>query len=433
MPRKLFLSFLGTNNYVNCNYIDETDILKKVENVKYIQEAILKLYCKDFNENDKALFFLTKGAEKQNWEDNSQFNRETKQYDLPNIGLKGQLQNLIEFKGSYEAISIPEGFSSSEIMQIFQIIFDLIKEDDEIYLDITHAFRSLPMLGMVLMNYSKTLKNVKLVAIHYGAFEKLGPATEVINLPIEERNAPIIDLMPLASLMDWSMAANTFLKYGIANDLKTLADEVKKNMAISKSESRSTISNLQNISSSIGTVTSNIKTNRGNEIMDGAQFITAKANITNFKENEKIMPQMVPIIDKLASKIENFEQNGLLNWLHAVKWCLDHDLIQEGITQLHEGIVTYLCQINGKDIQNETERRKISEILILLANPNYPFILKDDFVNRSKFMALSSSHESLRVIRNDINHGGNLNTSGKAGDFKKNLMENYNKVKEICS
>ncbi len=48
-------------------------------------------------------------------------------------------------------------------------------------------------------------------------------------------------------------------------------------------------------------------------------------------------------------------------------------------------------------------------------------------------MALSSSHESLRIIRNDINHGGNLIKSGKAGDFKKNLIENYNKIKVICS
>ena len=115
MVRKLFLSFLGTNNYVNCNYVDETDIQKKVENVKYVQEAILRLYCKDFNENDIAYIFVTKDAKNQNWEDNGQFNKTTKQYDLPNIGLKGQLQNLVEFKGSYEAISIPEGFSSNEI------------------------------------------------------------------------------------------------------------------------------------------------------------------------------------------------------------------------------------------------------------------------------------------------------------------------------
>lgn len=433
MVRKLFLSFLGTNNYVNCNYVDETDIQKKVENVKYVQEAILRLYCKDFNENDIAYIFVTKDAKNQNWEDNGQFNKTTKQYDLPNIGLKGQLQNLVEFKGSYEAISIPEGFSSNEIMQIFQIIFDLIKEDDEIYLDITHAFRSLPMLGMVLMNYSKTLKNIKVEAIHYGAFEKLGPAPEVKNLPIEDRNAPIINLMPLASLMDWSMAANTFLKYGIANDLKSLADEEKKNMAISKNESKETILNLQSISSSMGTVTSNIKTNRGNEIMDGSQFVMAKVNIGTFKENEKIMPQLVPVIDKLATKIREFEKDGPLNWLYAVKWCIDHDLIQEGITQLHEGIETYICNIEGKQYWGQEERKTVSDLLISISNPEIPFKFKEGFEHKELYRSLAYAHNSLRISRNDINHGGYKKKSLKAGDFKKSLTENYNKVKEICS
>ncbi len=433
MPRKIFLSFLGTNNYINCNYLDETDAAKKCKNVKYVQEAILKLYCNDFLESDRAFIFVTDGARKQNWQNNGQFNFTTKLYDLPNVGLESQLQNLTDFKGAFEAISIPEGFSSTEIMSIFQIVFDLIQENDEIYLDITHAFRSLPMLGMVLMNYAKTLKNINLKAIHYGAFEKLGPAFEVSKMPIEQRNAPIIDLLPLASLMDWSMAANTFLKYGIANDLKILADDEKKNMAINKTESKETITNLQSLSSSMGTVTSNIKTNRGSEIMNGSQFVMAKANINNFKKNEKIMPQLVPIIDKLATKIESFEENGQLNWLYAVKWCIDHDLIQEGITQLHEGIETYLCNLEKKHSNLKEERKTVSEILISISNPKIQFEFDENFENKEIYQSLANIHDSLRNIRNDINHGGYLKNSSKAGDFKKNLVENYNQVKQICS
>jgi CRISPR-associated Csx2 family protein len=433
MPRKIFLSFLGTNNYIHCNYIDESNTTKKCENVKYVQEAILKLYCNTFQDGDKAFIFVTEDAKKQNWEDCLQFNSETKQRDIPNLGLESRLQELTDFKGTFEAISIPEGFSSAEIINIFQIVFDLLKEYDEIYLDITHGFRSLPMLGMVLMNYAKTLKNVNLKAIHYGAFEKLGPAFEVSKMPIEQRNASIIDLLPLASLMDWSMAANTFLKYGIANDLKILADDEKKTMAVNRTESRDTITNLQNISSSMVSVASNIKTNRGHEIINGSQFILAKENINVFKKNEKIMPQLVPIIDELATKIENFEENGQLNWLHAVKWCIDHDLIQEGITQLHEGIETYLCNLENIQFDVKEERKKVSEILICISNPNISFEFDENMEDKELYKSLAFIYDSLRNTRNDINHGGYLKTSCKAGEFKKNLIENYIKVKQLCS
>ena len=40
MGRKVFLSFLGTNNYVSCNYFTEGNEEEKVSNVK-IQLGIL--------------------------------------------------------------------------------------------------------------------------------------------------------------------------------------------------------------------------------------------------------------------------------------------------------------------------------------------------------------------------------------------------------
>ncbi len=44
MAKKL-LSFLGTNEYLQCNYCYEGKI---VENVHYIQEAIVTLFCTDW-------------------------------------------------------------------------------------------------------------------------------------------------------------------------------------------------------------------------------------------------------------------------------------------------------------------------------------------------------------------------------------------------
>ncbi len=82
-----------------------------------------------------------------------------------------QLQNEVAYQGlekilqdmnlSYLDIAIPDGKDSEQMWEIFEVIFDELQEGDELYLDITNSFRYLPMLLVVLVNYAKLLKNVK--------------------------------------------------------------------------------------------------------------------------------------------------------------------------------------------------------------------------------------------------------------------------------
>jgi CRISPR-associated Csx2 family protein len=441
MSRKIFLSFLGTNNYVPCNYYVESDATQKVENVKYIQEAILQMACVDFCDTDAAYIFLTDAAKKQNWLNDGQFNIDTKAYDLSNTGLQCRLEELTVFKGIKHAVDIPEGFSTNEIMQIFQIVFDLIQDDDEIYLDITHAFRSLPMLGLVLMNYAKTLKNVTLKTIHYGAFEKLGPATQVIKMPSEIRNAPILNLLPLANLMDWSTSAQNFIKYGITNDLTTLANQYKVQAIQANNIEKQSMDLISEIAKSFTAIAINFKTNRGYEIIEGIEFERANERIEAFKKNINLMPQLHPILDKLKFKISEFKKDGKLNWLHAVQWCLQHNMLQEGITQLQEGLITYICRDEGLNYKTEVDRKKIADALhstanLLRENKN---TIDNAASEKNKFEKLAAIFAGLSTIRNNINHGGYNPQAGdtkilKADEFKKKLESNYNAIKTIvCS
>lgn len=98
-----------------------------------------------------------------------------------------------------------------------------MEEGDEVYFDITHGFRSLPMLGMVLMNYAKALKGIKVKAITYGAFDALGSRFNIeerIPDP-EQRIVPLLDLTGFHELQEWSIAADNFVKSG--NTAKMIA------------------------------------------------------------------------------------------------------------------------------------------------------------------------------------------------------------------
>ena len=67
MARKVFISFLGTNNYVECCYSNDEHYP-----VRFIQETLIRETCKDWTTNDHIYIFCTTDAETRNWVDNGQ-------------------------------------------------------------------------------------------------------------------------------------------------------------------------------------------------------------------------------------------------------------------------------------------------------------------------------------------------------------------------
>ena len=65
--RKVFISFLGTGNYVESLY----SITGKITNpVRFVQEALIKNLCDTWTADDRILIFCTEKAKQLNWNDN---------------------------------------------------------------------------------------------------------------------------------------------------------------------------------------------------------------------------------------------------------------------------------------------------------------------------------------------------------------------------
>ncbi|MGI6427948.1 MAG: hypothetical protein ACOX0L_10150 [Natronincolaceae bacterium] len=98
---KKFISFLGTNDYNEAHYV-HNDASKGGYTSRFIQEALVKTICKDWDTSSKAIVFITKEAKKINW-----YNEEDE-----NKRLKVLLENTrLESKG----ILIPSGKNEEEI------------------------------------------------------------------------------------------------------------------------------------------------------------------------------------------------------------------------------------------------------------------------------------------------------------------------------
>ncbi|WP_425505358.1 CRISPR-associated DxTHG motif protein [Thermosulfurimonas marina] len=67
-----------------------------------------------------------------------------------------------------------EGRSEEEIRDNFRKVIENLSEGEEVFFDITHSFRSLPMLNLVALSYARVLKGIRIRGIYYGAFEVLG-------------------------------------------------------------------------------------------------------------------------------------------------------------------------------------------------------------------------------------------------------------------
>ncbi len=438
MSRKVFLSFLGTNNYVSCNYYMEQDYALAIHNVKYIQEALIRLNIAELSENDIIIFFTTTLSYSMNYKDNGQWNGVTKDYTLPNIGLESSLKNL-QIPTPFKNVNIKEGFSETEIWEVFETISNEIRQNDQIILDITHAFRYLPMLGVILADFLKVVKNATVIGLYYGAFEKLGSASEVLKMDINERNAPILNLLPLIELQQWVNAVGNFVSHGIAKDIIDLTAP-SINPIVRKTLGKDPIAgNIKAMNSKLADLIPALLTNRGKELMN-FQWQNLSETLNKLKEAELTIKPLKQVFGIIYNKISPLANSKYI-WIESAKWCLTHNLVQQGLTQLKEGLITYLIQIARQntfdtfyEVSSEEARNLMSSALIILYKkiPNEKwtgeaFKYASKVENLTDFEILQSFAEINYFItgsRNDISHSGFKTNATNASALKKKL-ENY--------
>lgn len=412
MARKVFFSFLGAGDYKPCVYEYEQQTSKVVT---YVQSAIINLLAGDF---DKYLIFCTKIAESRHFEN---LNTESSK-DL-------------------RLIIIPDGISETEIWDIFQIVFDQLQEEDEILYDVTHSFRSLPMLGIVLLQYAKFLKNINVRGIFYGAFEKLGNPSEIEkNYPIpSERKVPLLNLTSFSLLQDWTIAGNNFLKLGNAEVLEKISSE-RFNPILKESSGKDVEARkLRYITNNLKKISLDFRTNRGKDIYEGKTIAQTAESIKDFESS--LLQPFIPILKKLEKDISEFKENDADNLMQAVQWCINKGLIQEGITLLQEGLITIICAKIKASFLDITERKIISDYLSVgFVKPkeywrnnlktDRALKLIEDLNQIKEIKEIAKEYDALTKKRNDINHGG-FNNFTESSAFEQILAKSFSKIKKI--
>lgn len=369
--KRHFISVLGTGNYQETIYYQEDKKFKTA----FVQEALLNIKFPELTEDDRITIFLTEDSKKRNWLNRSYTEKEREDAGKELPEMKAGLQEILLPKyGPYletnlENCLIPVGANEEELWKIFQIIFNQIQPEEELYIDITHALRNIPIQMLAIISYARVVKKATVGGIFYGAFE----VGERKNGIVE---APIMELSMFMDLLDWSQAANDFVKYGNSDHIAELYEEQKrKNRNVRTNELNKTIKELQNLTLGLETSRGYYNRQKGANNKDGRSI---QESYQQYKQSYAIMQKkdkkikgdeqrqsdfVLPLgelWEVIDDKINVFDvESNLEIGMASIQWAIDNKRTQQGFTALEETIKTFLCNYYGLDETTKDDRDDI--------------------------------------------------------------------------
>lgn len=430
MSRRVFLSVLGVAFYETCRY--RKDDFTGSETL-FVQKSLLEYLQQQENwggDSDLVLMLLTDLARKNNWDKNLKTRFCAKLQK--EVAYQGLEKILLDMNLSYQDIAIPDGKDSEQMWEIFEVIFDKLQEGDELYLDITNSFRYLPMLLVVLVNYAKLLKNVKVKAIFYGNYEARDKESNI---------APIMDLLPLSVLQDWTLAASDYLRYGQVEKLFELSESSLLPILRNTETRTKDAEKLRSFVTKLKEMVEERTTCRGYAIVGSKNVRKLKCTASEIQKVTIV--QLRPIFEKIKQSLNDFDaKENVLNCIKAAKWCCDNKLYQQATTMLEEGLGTFLCchyQLDYRKMANrdaifgcisiKTQNKDIEENK---ANKELvEKILADDSVWGNK--AFVTILQKILELRNDYNHAGFKKNPFSAQKVIETIEELLDGIEEVLS
>ena len=286
-----------------------------------------------------------------------------------------QIDTYLTKEGS-KCFLINYGIEDDELWSNFELFLkmaDSIDKGDEIFLDITHSFRSLAFMSFVMLEFLNLIKrkNISVQGVFYGMYEYIKEYPEV-------GYAPVVNLKIFYDLLQWIKAINEFNNYGSSGLIsKLLLNNYKEEKEIFNNFTNSIyIGDMNNIRKSISLLNSKLE-------------ILKKSNH--------------PIIKLLTSELEKFilmlNKHSIAQFQFELsKWFCDHGNFALSYICLVESLVSIECEKNGFKVTDFGKREEIKNNL------------RDSY----------KEFREINKIRNDIAH---LNYTKKTIDSNEKIAK----------
>ncbi|MFQ3611587.1 MAG: TIGR02221 family CRISPR-associated protein [Fimbriimonadales bacterium] len=310
--RKL-ITFIGTGNYQPTRYTWRNQLS---EPTKFFPVALV-----EWLNPDQIIVMLTEVAEQgPNWSECR--------------------SNLDPSKT--RPVRIPDGKDENQLWEIFRIITEQVEPGDEIILDITHGFRSLPVLGLLALAYLRQVKGAHILHLLYGAHEAR-----------DGEHTPVFDLTPFLSLLDWLGAVKMFMETGNGHPLAELLKRTQNQAWISQKADAPR--ELKSMGSALEEVSDALLLSRVPLIDDAVERFATELSRAK-PEIEQWAPPLVPMLEQIATAHSAYREGDHLAQVRLAEWYLEHGHLLQAVTLMREWIVSQQVLLMGDDISNKDAR-----------------------------------------------------------------------------
>jgi len=384
----ILLSILGAGDYKKTAYCYRE---KKAASGEYVQAALCEFFA-----FEKVLIAMTDAAALKH-----------------EAGLR-QVCN-------FEKISIPDGKNEEELWEIFNTIASHIPENAELVLDVTHGFRSLPMMMLSIIIYLQVTKKVSVRNILYGAFDARN---------LDNNVSPIFELTPFLDIISWSFATDYFVRFGKAKQLNEIISKINNTWYREKKDYKP--KGLKNLGGKLGRLSNAMSVGRTFEIIDIVREIpeeieASKRDVENIPEARPLASLLDKIPDTFGSMIIDKEKRnsweGLKTQSEILKYYLTTGHYQQAITLARELLVSAVCLLFKRDIIKE---REFAESVLNERNTEpIPDMLYKEIKQMQELW------KSFYDSRNDINHAGMRPNPASANGLIENIEKRCKEVVDL--
>lgn len=303
-----------------------------------------------------------------------------------------------------KVILIHYGLNADELQENAAKILGIeqyLNKGDELYIDITHSFRSIPFYMMNLLIYLQFVsnKNINIKSVLYGMFEAKQE---------HSGNTPIVEMTSILNVNNWLVGAYSFKEFGNAQMISKLIER----------------ENRRDISKRLSTFSDVMGLGYLDGISKQVSNLNAMKNDTFSPIPNCILPHTISdYIKRFNCKTESEFQ------FQIAKWYFEHQNYACSYISLLEAILTYVQEICELDFENDVDNSDFAKIVLNVKKNNDKFSL--DEINKNKQILIRKQHYSdlckaaqdINAIRNSIAHQVN-NNSAKNSDELINILRN---------
>ncbi len=304
-----------------------------------------------------------------------------------------------------EHVKIPKGASPDELWTIFECVVRAVPPKSRVVFDITHAFRSIPLVSVLAVAYLWSVRDVQLHALVYAAYDAKRGEPPVV---------PVFDLTPMVNLLEWIAAVERFRHHLDGEPLQQMLDQIQRR-AYQRRDPEPP-KHLQNAGSAIKRLTDALLMGRVREVLDEAPKLADLLDQTALHDEAhrwaKPFVLMLEPLQALLREIARGPQTDLSAHYSLARFYRGRRLYPLAITLLREWLISEACRHAGVPEDQWFDQEQRERVERVLGQCYTAKMQKQPLPTQSAWIEAFANEGLLALwlkvpdIRNDIDHAG---------------------------